>query len=184
MKTTKTAFPQSSILYRIGRPYDYADSYRTTFSDPDNRITTTEVGRAFFSSAPGWVKALFAVRNSIGAGLGLKTGGSPTHKQELPQDFNPEPGQRVGLFKVFSKTDTELVLGEDDSHLNFRLSLLLTNGLTKENDKHLILTTVVEFHNKLGRLYFLPVKPLHKLIVPAMLTSMATQLEQPRVIQL
>jgi hypothetical protein len=184
MIVTKTAFPENSILYRIGKPFDYADSFKASFKDPDKHITTTEVGKAFFSSAPGWVEHLFAFRNSLVSSIGLKTSSTHGNRQELLRDFSCEPGEQLGLFRVFSKTSTEVVMGADDSHLNFRISLLLQDSLTGPAEKQLTLSTAVEYNNRLGRLYFLPVKPFHLLIVPAMLKAITKQLEKPRVIQL
>ena len=34
-----------------------------------------------------------------------------------------------------------------------------------------MVSTIVRFNNWLGRLYFLPVRPIHRLIVPAMLRN-------------
>lgn len=59
-----------------------------------------------------------AVRDAIVAGLGLKTA----------RDFKSTGGgnkeNRVGIFKIYSKGQTEIILGEDDKHLDFRLSVL------------------------------------------------------------
>jgi hypothetical protein len=41
--------------------------------------------------------------------------------------FQCEVGERAGLFKVFDKTSNEIVLGENDKHLSFRVSFLIDN---------------------------------------------------------
>ena len=61
-----------------------------------------------------------------------------------------------------------ILLGEDDRHLDFRLSVLRQRGGTAD---WVVVSTVVRFNNWLGRAYFLPVRPLHQLIVPAILRS-------------
>jgi hypothetical protein len=47
----------------------------------------------------------------------------------------------MGLFKVFSRTGHEVVIGEDDKHLNFSVSLFLENHKTETNKKNLTIST-------------------------------------------
>jgi hypothetical protein len=79
---------------------------------------------------------------------------------------------------VFDKTDNEIVIGENDKHLDFRVSLLFDENKNHFDEKSLTISTTVKFHNWLGVLYFLPVRPFHKLIVPAMLQNMIGKLEK------
>jgi len=62
--------------------------------------------------------------------------------------------------------ENELLLGADDRHLDFRISIQCT-GI--DGGSELRVVTVVKFTNSLGRIYFLPVKPIHRIIVPAMM---------------
>jgi hypothetical protein len=51
--------------------------------------------------------------------------------------------------KVFAKTENEVILGEDDKHLNFRVSLYLeqqTNGTIKKN---LTVTTLAKISGRI-----------------------------------
>lgn len=58
------------------------------------------------------------------------------------------------------------MLGEDDQHLDYRVSV----RLEREQGKcWVVVSTVVKFNNGLGRAYFVPVRPVHKIIVPAMM---------------
>ncbi|HNP79162.1 MAG TPA: DUF2867 domain-containing protein, partial [Cyclobacteriaceae bacterium] len=81
-----------------------------------------------------------------------------------------------GLFRVYDKNDFEVILGEDDKHLDFRVSLLLVPDSKNPGIKKLLITTLVRFNNVWGKVYFLPVRPFHKLIVPSMLNNMISQL--------
>jgi hypothetical protein len=76
---------------------------------------------------------------------------------------------------VFHKTDHEIILGEDDKHLDFRVSLYLDEN-TETNQKQLTISTLVKFNNIFGKLYFMPVLPFHKLIVPTMLKGIIKQI--------
>ena len=35
-----------------------------------------------------------------------------------------QPGAVIGLFRVFARSDTEIILGDDDRHLDFRVGIL------------------------------------------------------------
>jgi hypothetical protein len=140
-----------------------------------------EAALLFFSSSPKWIGSLFAIRNKIVSKLGLKTADVENNQDELLKNFSCEPGEQLGLFKVFEKTTHEVILGEDDKHLDFRVSLLLEPMIEDASKKQFTISTTVVFHNWQGRLYFLPVKPFHKFVVPAMLKAIVKELEYTNV---
>lgn len=178
MTVKKIGLPENSILKKDGKNYDYIDSYQSDFTTKNNTISPTEIGKAFFTSGPKWVEKLFTIRNKIVGLFGLKTAGSIIDRQKQLDNFKCEPGEQLGLFKVFSRTNNEVVLGEDDKHLNFRVSLFLDQLLNETDKKTLSISTTVEFNNWFGRLYFLPVRPFHKLIVPTILKGIIKELEK------
>jgi len=170
----KTDLPANSELAISHQQFHYVDAYSAIIENSSQVKTIEDVGRAFFSSGPKWIEVLVNLRNKIVELFGLKTGKISKSGQQMIEEFNCEPGKRLGLFKVFSKSTNELILGEDDKHLDFKVSLLLEKNNSGENV--LVISTVVIFHNWFGRLYFLPVKPFHRLIVPAMLKEAVRQL--------
>ena len=176
MQTSKTTWPTESVLTSAKRQFDYADSYEGIYTDKDNNITSAKIGKTFFSSAPAWVEKAFSLRNNAVRFFGLKASENTSNRAGLLRNFRCEPGEKLGLFTVFNRTENEVILGEDDVHLNFRVSLLKRSA-DDQNQKKLIITTAVQFNNLLGRLYFLPVKPAHKIIVPAMLKAIIRELE-------
>jgi hypothetical protein len=101
-----------------------------------------------------------AVRDVLVAGFGLKTA-----RQLKAPDAHDKSG-RVGIFRIYSTSKSEIVLGQDDKHLDFRLSVLC-------NGHHLIVSTVVHCHNRLGRLYIRLIAPFHRWIVQASLRNAA-----------
>lgn len=168
MRLQKCAFPAQSVLGKTGIPYHFADSYCGTISDAANEIQPADLGKAFFSAGPGWVSGLFKIRNKIVAVFGLKTPGKIKDRQQQLDNFKCEPGERLGLFQVFDRTADEVILGEDDKHLDFRVSLLLYPA-NPNGQRQITVSTTVVYNNWVGRLYFLPVRPFHSLIVPVML---------------
>lgn len=124
MKTEKVELPETSILSKDKHTFDYVDSFRGYFENSNRNYTSTEIGKAFFSSGPKWIEQLFSLKNKIVKIFGLKTSENITDRQKQLDNFSCEPNEQLGLFKVFDKTENEVVLGEDDKHLNFRVSLL------------------------------------------------------------
>ena len=94
---------------------------------------------------------LMGIRDSVVGIFGLKTG-----KEILK-------GQTTN-FPIIEQLENEIVMGENDKHLDFRTSV----SVDRENS-FIYLTTIVHFNNLFGRLYFLPVKPFHKIIVKSSL---------------
>jgi hypothetical protein len=141
---------------------DYADSYLARLP-AGRRYTLDEAVALVFATTPGWVKGLMQLRNGLVRPFGLKVG-SP---REAPGRAGPLlPGARVGIFRVFDRRPDELLLGEDDRHLDFRVSVLLRD---EGEAQWATVTTVIHFHNALGRAYFAVVRPFHQLIVPTLM---------------
>jgi hypothetical protein len=65
------------------------------------------------------------------------------------------------------------VLGEDDKHLDFRISVLCSAEAEPEGGRQLVFSTVVQCHNRLGRAYIFVIAPFHRLVVKASLLSAA-----------
>lgn len=164
--------PTESLLRQTTESIDYCDRYQAILVDPEEKVNSTVLCRLFFDSGPAWIDRLFEFRNKIVKVFGLKVSDSDDRNRDLIKTMKFEPGDRVGLFSVFEKNEHEVVLGEDDKHLNFRVSLMAVDRVEMKGEKSLYVTTVVHFNNWWGRLYFLPVRPFHKLIVPAMVRNM------------
>jgi hypothetical protein len=75
-------------------------------------------------------------------------------------------GDRAGIFRILARNTEELLMGENDRHLDFRFSLVLREAGAFQD---IFATTTVRFHNVWGRLYFLFVAPVHRLVIPSML---------------
>ena len=122
------------------------------------------LARFIFASQPGWVAALMGMRDAVAAPFGLKTG------RQLSALANNDQASRVGIFKVYNKSDTEIVLGEDDRHLDFRISVLCSGD---GGPRRVTVSTVVTCHNRLGRSYLFVIAPFHRMVVKASLTHAA-----------
>jgi len=126
------------------------------------------------TSAPRWAEYLMWLRDRIVSLIGLHTARprapSPTCASHL------QPGDMVGMFRVFARSDDEILLGADDRHLDFRASMLVRRDASRSSA---VLTTVVHFNNSLGRAYFFVVRPFHRLIVTSLLRNVTHRLSDP-----
>ncbi|HEY0660116.1 MAG TPA: DUF2867 domain-containing protein [Lysobacter sp.] len=141
-----------------------ADAYSIDL--PSGASNNPEVlARFIFSQLPSWMIGLMKVRDALVAGFGLKTA-----KQLQSIDAGEN---RVGLFKIYGRRQTEIILGEDDKHLDFRLSVLCADALSPLGQRRLVLSTVVRCHNRLGRMYIFLIAPFHRLVVRSSLSHAA-----------
>ena len=119
---------------------------------------------------PAWVDFLMAVRNRVVALFGLKNlGHLGSTRRAKPVDAY-KVGDRVGIFSVLYLTAKEVILGDADKHLNVQVSVCKVSS----PNGGVAVSTVVHIHNLLGRIYMLPVVPIHKYIVQAMLRRFMT----------
>lgn len=160
--------PPASVLHRDAEHYPYRDSFAVPLQRCD--VEAWELVAAFFQSAPPWFERLLRLRNRLVAPLGLKTGAGFSFKPQPPF----RSGQQIGLFRLYSLSAGEAILGEDDRHLDFRISLLVDRTPT---GPALALSTVVRTRNRLGVAYFAVVKPFHRFIVPVMARAIARLIE-------
>ena len=150
------ALAETSLAARALPKVDYFDVFSTSVG-PD--VTLEEAARRVFSGRPS---RLMRLRDALVRPFGLKT--SPRGSRPVPHFV---PGERVGLFTLFQRTEEELLLGADDRHLDFRVSLRVAGGEAS-------LATAVRFRNNFGRAYFFCIRPFHALLVQGMLRR-ATQ---------
>jgi hypothetical protein len=157
--------PDGSLAARAFPRIDYGDAYATPLP-PNAPRDIDSFAHAFLLSAPGWVEGLMSLRDHCVAVVGLKTAG--TRRVRNREAMRIEPGASFGIFRVLERSGDEILLGQDDRHLDFRVSLLIRHH---PETSTAVISTVVRFHNRLGRAYFIPVRIFHRLIVPAMLRS-------------
>jgi hypothetical protein len=157
---TPVAFPSQSGIIHAYKSVHLADAFAIRLPSGASRDPDV-LARFIFSHQPSWVGALMRVRDMIVACFGLKTG------KHLATMANDAKAGRVGIFKIYSTNETEIVLGEDDRHLDFRVSVLCVRRPGPENISWLTVSTVVHCHNLLGRAYILVIAPFHRMVVKA-----------------
>jgi len=166
MLVTPVALPPQSAITSFYKSVNLADAFSIQLP-PSASSDPHVLARFVFSHQPAWVGVLTKIRDAIVAGFGLKTS---SHLASLSSNAK---ANRISFFKVYSTSETEIVVGEDDKHLDFRVSLLCSERATPQAGHTLTVSTVVHCHNLLGRAYILVIAPFHRLVVKASLRRAA-----------
>jgi hypothetical protein len=146
----------TSALAGLPRP-DFADAFAVTLPAGASHDVRDWHRALVAAGTPSWVTGLVQVRAVLARAMRLRTAG-------VMRDSSP--------FTVISATPDVVVAGEDDRHLDFRVVIALDHA---SEDPRLVLTTVVQRHNALGRAYFAVVRPFHRQVVPAVLRRAVRQ---------
>jgi hypothetical protein len=149
--------PAASLLDRrvIEAAY-FRDSYRAPLRRA--RAGVVEIFFAIFGHHPTWMKVLLVVRNRVASFCGLD---APRASEIMHLDIRSSyaVGDKIGVWPIFTLTETELIAGRDNKHLDFRLSVL------KETDGEIasvVVSTLCTVHNVFGKLYLFIIIPFHK----------------------
>lgn len=158
-RVVKVPVPEASKLLASFRRVTFADAYEVAIVNP--ALTAEEAALAIFGHSPAWVGALMKARGVFAKAVGLKH-----------SDMRSGEQQR-GIFKVQQRHSNEIIIGEDDSHLNFRISILRAGNADEAGAQTVTVSTAVETHNALGRAYMFVVKPFHRVIARTMVQRAA-----------
>lgn len=170
MKPYMIPIPEESLIKTALDKTDYYDVFAIKV---DNKVPVEVLPPLFFKVFPSWFMGLMYLREAIAGLIGLKTGKGIDVKKQL-QEFSGQVGESIALFHVLDRSQEEILMGENDSHLDFRLSFF---ARPVGEGTELVMATTVQFNALLGKIYFVPVRPIHKMIVPVILKRMAKRLE-------
>lgn len=113
------------------------------------------IAQAVLGQPAPWFKVLLSIRDRVVRLFGLQT------SAQL-RNANAE-GDRIDFFPIISADDDEIILGEDDQHLDFRLSVSVQRDASGPD--LVFATTVVRCNNRLGHIYLAAIKPFHRAVV-------------------
>lgn len=160
------AIPSQSAVATAFKSVNLADAFSIHL--PFGASKNPDVlARFIFSVQPSWIRVLTNVRDVIVARFGLKTA------KRLATLSTDPAAKRISIFRVFGTSETEVVLGENDKHLDFRVSILCMPDSPPNTGSQLTLSTVVHCHNRLGRTYLSVIAPFHRQVVKASLRRAA-----------
>ena len=156
--------PANGFLSDPGRFY-YWDSYEAPLCRSD--LAMHEVYLALFAHHPRWARWLLVLRGWIVAPFGLKAT-TAADFDEIETKRAYAVGEKIARFTLYGQSDSEILAGGDDKHLDFRVSV---RRFTEHGASRVALTTVVSPHNLLGKSYLFAILPLHRLGVRMLLSN-------------
>jgi hypothetical protein len=165
-KPRETSAPTNSLIAKKLPNAYFHDTWSLDLA-PTQR-SALELFIQAVEKTPQWIDRCMQLRNRAVTLLGLKNlGGLAAVNADKPANTY-QVGERVGIFTLFENTFDEVILGDQDKHLDVFVGIQ-----RRELPNHQVMlsvTTVVHVHNWLGRLYMLPVKSMHRIIAPAVLS--------------
>lgn len=82
--------------------------------------------------------------------------------------YQPGPKAREVFRALFHLSDSELVAGRNNKHLDFRLSVLKELGGSSAT---VVVSTVCDVHNRFGKVYLFFIVPFHRWGVRKLLSN-------------
>lgn len=138
---------------------DYVDSYSAIVAGGQG-LTVDVLFERIFIQLPPFVQKLLKLRDTLVKPLKLKTGATF-------QD------------RIIERDEEEIIIGAQDKHLSFWVSVYCS--MPNNSPQTAVVTTVVKYHNFMGKCYFAAIKPFHKLIVRYLFRKATTYYPHRRV---
>lgn len=160
------SMPLGSRITEVYDRPDLADAFAIDVP-PGTTRDPEALARFVFSWRPRWVILLMSARDALVSVVGLKTGRSLRASDGR--------GDRVGIFRLYEARQHEVILGEDDKHLDFRVSVLYREPGASAREPRVVLSTVVKCHNPMGRGYLRLIAPFHRRVVRSLLRCSASR---------
>jgi Protein of unknown function (DUF2867) len=157
MTLVKCDVPLASALDRsVTEAAYFRDAYRAPLSCADASVI--DIFFSIFGHRPLWMKLLLIIRNKIASLCGLD---APTTAEIIHPDIKSryQVGDKIGAWPIFFLSETELVAGRDNKHLDFRLSVL---KVTDRETMSVVVSTICTVHNTFGKIYLFFIVPFHK----------------------
>jgi Protein of unknown function (DUF2867) len=134
----------------------FRDAYRAPLSRPSASVIDLFFG--VFGHHPAWMKFFLIVRNRIASAVGLE---APSASDIIHIDRKSfyQVGDTIGVWPIYVLSDTELIAGRDNKHLDFRLSVLKDGHAVNAS---IVVSTVCSVHNRFGKVYLFFVVPFHR----------------------
>lgn len=154
----RSPLPSDSLLAPLFAGADLADAYGTALPARTAGLPIEDLARRFFAKPAWWFLALLNLRDAVMVRFGIKT----TRQMRAALIGGGRP--RVDFFPILTTSPDEVILGEDDRHLNFRASILRRRRPGGQG-MELIVTSVVHCHNDFGRTYLAVIRPFHHVVI-------------------
>lgn len=171
MKIYKAEITTEDLIHQF-LPANYKEAFETVFSS-DKDISPDDIMIDFWTENPSWIDFLFKLRNILVRPFGLQQPEIDTNrKRDLERCI--KGGESFNVMSISAKNDKETVMCLTDSHLTAYIAIQQT---LQANNKKIKVSTLVKYHNLLGKIYFFVITPFHFLIVKSKIKQIVKKLE-------
>ncbi len=133
----------------------------------DKRATLPDIFLGIFAHMPWWMKSVLIVRNLVATWCRLDAPSAAEVLHVRAKD-SYRVGEKIGLWPIFHLDENELVVGRNNKHLDFRLSLV---KLIEGENASIVVSTVCSVHNLYGKIYLFFIVPFHERGVQRLITN-------------
>ena len=176
MNVIQVELNESYLITKQSNEIDYSDVFQAELNPATELPEPKDCMIAFFKSFPPFFIQLLHLRERIAKLFGLKTAekSSQEERERKLNEFQGNIGDYIAVFEVIDKNKVELLTGQKDKHLDFKLSFICY----KEGNRSIMeLATTVLIHNALGKTYFFFVGPIHRIYMKRIMKRMVKVLE-------
>lgn len=160
--------PRESVISDWLSGAHLADAFAVDLSAEEAGRGIESLARSTLGHPAPWFRALLSIRDRAVRPFGVKSSG------QLRQQAVAAGADHIDFFRIVSRSRDEIVLGEDDRHLDFRASLLL-HPKRDGSGTELVATTIVRCHNSAGRAYLFAIAPFHRYVIRSNLAAAAAR---------
>ena len=165
MSVVESDVPRHSALGKeLIERADFRDAYRAPLSRSD--LSVVDIFFSIFAHRPGWMNLMLIARNKVAALAGLDV---PTTFEIMTMEKRDRyfVGEKIGPWPIFFLDSDELIVGRDNKHMDFRLSIMKVY----EDTPSVVVSTLCVVHNKFGQYYLSSIIPFHKLGLRRLIAS-------------
>ncbi|WP_165040674.1 DUF2867 domain-containing protein [Dysgonomonas sp. ZJ709] len=160
MKVSRTSIVADDLIFKY-LPSSYKESFYCEVPHCDN-LTADDLQVDFWTDLPKWIGLLFRLRNWLVKPFGLKHSESEVDvKAKLIECIRSD--ESFDMMSIPCKSEDETIFCLTDTHLTMYFSIRRIEN--EDNFSTIKYSTVVQFHNKLGFLYFYTILPFHYIII-------------------
>lgn len=153
----KTGIPSGSMLdLRFIESAYFWDAYSVPLRYRSTGII--DVFLRIFAHHPWYMKLALIIRNRVARWFGLDAA-SATNVLHPVFKSSYIVGEKIGVWPIIFISEAEIIAGRDNTHLDFRLSVLKT---ADAENARVTVSTVCRVHNVFGKVYLFFVIPFHK----------------------
>lgn len=169
-RAVRCQLPNASALREHLPRVDYIDSF--SIAAPRTDVTITQLYAALLAHLPRAFQHLLVLRSLVVKPFGIAGVGYEDMKGSIDGAKAYAVGDKLGRWTLYAQQRDEMITGNNDKHLDFRVSVMREDTATVSRA---VLSTAVMTHNGFGRAYLATILPFHRYGITRLLTDAARQ---------